>query len=408
MEDGSPDSEVLFEEDVWEIDDEDAERPPEDDLQEEMEGMGFEEEEDEDEEMVTRNDAAAVFKAHTGSVFCVSLHPDGALACSGGEDDRAFLWRTDDASVAMECKGHKDSVTCTGFSHDGKYAATGDMGGGVRVWSVEERQPVCVLESSDIEWLKWHPQAHVLLAGTSDGMGWMWRVPGGDCKTFQAQSSRNICSSFLPDGKHIACGYEDGGVRVWNLRECVTTSSMSPAHEGPVNCLAANSDGSLVMTGSEDSTARLVSTTTGKVVVSLAAGMPREVAPTADDEDKTHSTPSSVEDVAFFPSLPLALTASLSGAVGVWDIATQKLRHTLQHQAGVVRLRCSSRDPLVFTGCLDGGVRLWDVRGGECVREWWGHTNDILDLTIASDDSLILSASDDATVLVFSNKSQTL
>ena len=52
---------------------------------------------------------------------------------------------------------------------------------------------------------------------------------------------------------------------MWNLRECVTTSSMSPAHEGPVNCLAANSDGSLVMTGSEDSTARLVSTTTGKV-----------------------------------------------------------------------------------------------------------------------------------------------
>ena len=51
----------------------------------------------------------------------------------------------------MYIAGHKDSVTCTGFSHDGKYAATGDMGGGVRVWSVEERQPVCVLESSDIE-----------------------------------------------------------------------------------------------------------------------------------------------------------------------------------------------------------------------------------------------------------------
>ena len=30
MEDGSPDSEVIFEEDVWEIDDEDGERPPED------------------------------------------------------------------------------------------------------------------------------------------------------------------------------------------------------------------------------------------------------------------------------------------------------------------------------------------------------------------------------------------
>lgn len=47
--------------------------------------------------------------------------------------------------------GHSDSVTCTGFSHDGKYLATGDMAGGVRVWSVEDRQPVCAFESSDLE-----------------------------------------------------------------------------------------------------------------------------------------------------------------------------------------------------------------------------------------------------------------
>lgn len=47
--------------------------------------------------------------------------------------------------------GHQDSVTCTGFSHDGKYVATGDMGGGVRVWSVGERQPACVFETTDIE-----------------------------------------------------------------------------------------------------------------------------------------------------------------------------------------------------------------------------------------------------------------
>ena len=47
--------------------------------------------------------------------------------------------------------GHQDSVTCIGFSHDGKYVATGDMGGGVRVWSVGERQPVCVFDTTDIE-----------------------------------------------------------------------------------------------------------------------------------------------------------------------------------------------------------------------------------------------------------------
>ena len=49
----------------------------------------------------------------------------------------------------------------------------------------------------------------------------------------------------------------------------------------------------------------------------------------------------------------------------------------------MVRLQCSHAGHLVFSGCLDGGVRVWDVRGGECVREWLGHTRDILDLALA-------------------------
>ena len=68
----------------------------------------------------------------------------------------------------------------------------------------------------------------------------------------------------------MVCGYEDGDVRVWNLRDCNTVLAMSPAHKGPVNCITTNSDGTLVMTGSEDSTARLVNTSTGKVRLSPA------------------------------------------------------------------------------------------------------------------------------------------
>ena len=52
-----------------------------------------------------------------GSVFSVSLHPDNSLACSGGEDDRAFIWRTSDASVLMECKGQKTILHCVLVQH---------------------------------------------------------------------------------------------------------------------------------------------------------------------------------------------------------------------------------------------------------------------------------------------------
>ena len=68
--------------------------------------------------------------------------------------------------------------------------------------------------------------------------------------------------------------------------------------------------------------------------------MPQEVDSSDAEHGSSEPPPSSVEDVCFCPSLPLALTASLSGAVGVWDIATQKLRHKLQHQVCVCVCVC--------------------------------------------------------------------
>lgn len=40
------------------------------------------------------------------SVFCVSLDPKtNALAVTGGEDDKAFVWRLSDGERLFECSG---------------------------------------------------------------------------------------------------------------------------------------------------------------------------------------------------------------------------------------------------------------------------------------------------------------
>lgn len=42
----------------------------------------------------------------TASVFCVSLDPKtNALAVTGGEDDKAFVWRLSDGELLFECAG---------------------------------------------------------------------------------------------------------------------------------------------------------------------------------------------------------------------------------------------------------------------------------------------------------------
>lgn len=41
-----------------------------------------------------------------GSVFCVSLDPaTNSMAVTGGEDDKAFVWRVSDGEVLLECTG---------------------------------------------------------------------------------------------------------------------------------------------------------------------------------------------------------------------------------------------------------------------------------------------------------------
>ncbi|NXU07142.1 AAMP protein, partial [Buphagus erythrorhynchus] len=257
--------------------------PGPDDLAEEMEDVDFEDEgaeepdaeawESEDDEgvedgMEAQDDSEITFSLHSASVFCVSLDPKtNTLAVTGGEDDKAFVWRVSDGELLFECSGHKDSVTCAGFSHDSVFVATGDMSGLIKVWRVDAKEEVWSFEVGDLEWIEWHPQAHVLLAGTADGNTWMWKIPSGDCKTFQGPACPATCGRILPDGKRAVVGYEDGTMRIWDLKQGTSLHVLKgqDGHQDPLTCVASNQDGSLIMTGSVDCHAKLVNSATGKV-----------------------------------------------------------------------------------------------------------------------------------------------
>lgn len=39
-------------------------------------------------------------------MFSISLHPSGELACSGGEDDKARVWKVADGTTLFVCEGN--------------------------------------------------------------------------------------------------------------------------------------------------------------------------------------------------------------------------------------------------------------------------------------------------------------
>lgn len=68
-------------------------------------------------------------------------------------------------------------------------------------------------------------------------------------------------------GKRICCGYENGVVKVLSLKEGVPLVSLSgnQGHAKAVTCMDAHHDNMLLLTGSEDETAKLINSNTGKV-----------------------------------------------------------------------------------------------------------------------------------------------
>lgn len=151
---------------------------------------------DEENNLPERDDSELTFKMHTDSLFCGNFHPNGELAVTGGEDDKAFVWKVDTGEMVFEISDHKDSVIAAEFSHDGNYLATGDMAGEIRAYKVDNKyKKVWEFSMGDMCWMKWHSKANVLMAGSDSGEIYIWRIPSGDCKVLQGSGQKCECAT---------------------------------------------------------------------------------------------------------------------------------------------------------------------------------------------------------------------
>ncbi|XP_076329006.1 angio-associated migratory cell protein isoform X2 [Tachypleus tridentatus] len=345
-----------------------------------------------------KDDSVHVFKKHIGSVFCCDVDQSGTYVVSGGEDDKAYVWRISDGEVLLSCLGHKDSVVNVGFNHDSTLAVTGDMSGIIKVWKLNTKENIWSFETSDLRWLEWHHRTNVLLAGTVDGDSWLWKIPSGECKTFQSFGVPNCCGKVLPDGKRAVTGFEDGTIRIWDLKSASVLHGITDksAHEEAVTVIDCCKDKSLLLTGSTDCTAKLINSNSGKVLATFQC----------NDKPGDEKSSNSVESVGFSYSFPLVAIGTLSGTLFIWDIPSQTQRSAIQLQSGIVKLLWHHQLPFIYTSTLDGVVSLWDGRSGHSVTTWAGHCAEILDMILSKDGQMLITASEDKTCRVYRTDKQ--
>lgn len=175
------------------------------------------------------DDAIGHFTGHNEAVLCCDVSSDDRLVVTGGQDDKAVVWEAATQQTLFEIGGHKDSVVVASFNVTSTMVATADMAGLVQVHDTTGERKADY-EVDDINWMFWHPQAEsVLLAGTKAGDAWMWKISNSNpqTKTFQSFGTENMCATIFKDGRRVAMGYEDGSIRIWDMKEMTVVHTIS-------------------------------------------------------------------------------------------------------------------------------------------------------------------------------------
>ncbi|XP_024893189.1 angio-associated migratory cell protein-like [Temnothorax curvispinosus] len=361
---------------------------------------------DEDHAQEEDDDAVCVFRGHTPkfTVFCCSLSKNGELAASGDENDKAYLWNANTGeSIFSTGNSHDDSVIFAEFNYNDKYIATADMRGKIKLWRISDK--TCIWEttlSNDITWIKWHHFSDVLIAGVVTGEVYMLKTRNDDCKVFaHGTGDRSETGVILPDGKRAAIGYQSGTIHVIDLKSNTVLSTTprdqtrSRGHASAIIAIDCHVDNNLLISVSLQSQTILSTAHNGKVICIL-----QDL-----NRNEAGNNTNNVETAAFCkdPTFPAAATGTvmsdIQGKIYIWDISKQILRHEMEQEGGITKLVWIKT--ILFTAGLDGKVRCFDARAGECLRQFSGHKAALYDLCISSGEKKALTVSDDSTARIF-------
>ena len=110
----------------------------------------------------------------------------------------------------------------------------------------------------------------------------------------------------------------------------------------------------------------------------------------------------SVEDICYSPSGKLFASCAKDGKIKLWEdieLACRSFRRCEGHVHWVCACNFSADENLVISASADKTIKLWSVESCECLKTFIGHKNIVWSAQFLDDEaSVIVSCSSDGTV----------
>jgi WD40 repeat protein len=188
------------------------------------------------------------------------------------------------------------------------------------------------------------------------------------------------------DGKYLATGDADGGIRIWRVNDLIQCDRVD-AHSSWVRSIAFNSDGTMLASGSDDQKVKLWSfdRQTGKLSPAPIPTLPNH----------TYR----VRSVAFNPqNNNMLASSSYDNTVRLWNVETGKCQNILDEHTDWVWTAIFSQDgSKLVSSSKDRTLKIWDVTTRKCLQTCSVEA-DIQSVAFSPDDKILAAGSDDKTV----------
>lgn len=192
----------------------------------------------------------------------VTINASGEwLAFGASKLGQLLVWEWQSESYILKQQGHFDSMNSLVYSPDGQRIVTTADDGKIKVWDIESG--FCIVtfteHTSGVTACEFAKKGNVLFTSSLDGSLRAWDlIRYRNFRTFTAPTRLSFsCMAVDPSGEVVAAGSLDSfDIHIWSVQTGQLLDRLA-GHEGPVSALAFAPNGSSLVSGSWDRTARI-------------------------------------------------------------------------------------------------------------------------------------------------------